>query len=198
MHLLTGSEPIGEQADLLFPNPQECQGAEAGGHIKSWNRREWWLCWPLKPEEGITRQRKGSFKQLAPWAPESQPTRHRWHVHCGLNHCCMKRKPRAHTLHQQLGCYFVLRRWFLAQEGGFGHRRLYKSQLQTLTRFVHFSHGRNMKIKILEWAEICLGNDLRSKEGKEHHRNSFKPSSHGQSWIACSPAVWNQNSSKKE
>lgn len=40
MYLLTGLEPIGEQADLLFPNPRERQGAEAGGHIKSWSRRE--------------------------------------------------------------------------------------------------------------------------------------------------------------
>lgn len=40
IHLLTGLEPIGEQAALLFPNLQESQGAEVGGHIKSWSRRE--------------------------------------------------------------------------------------------------------------------------------------------------------------
>ena len=44
-----------------------------------------------------------------------------------------------------------------------------------LTRFVHFSHGRNTKIKILEWAELCLENDLRSEKGKGQNRSFFSP-----------------------
>ncbi|EAW51881.1 hCG2042614, partial [Homo sapiens] len=36
---------------------------------------------------------------------------------------------------------------------------------------------KDVKMKILEWPEICLGNHLRSKEGKEHHGNSRRHNS---------------------
>lgn len=77
---------------------------------------------------------------------------------------------------------------FLGPRKGLDHWRVYKSHLQN-TRFVHFSHGRNTKTEILQWPEICLGNDLGRKEGKGHHRHSFRHNSHGQSWITCSLAV---------
>lgn len=118
-------------------------------------------------------------------------------MHCGPPAAALQGSHQAPTFRQQLECWFVLRRWFLVQERGLGHWRVYKSQLQTLLKLVHFSHRRNMKIKILEWAEICLGYDLGNKEGKGHHRNSFKPSSHGQSRRACSLAVWNKTQIRK-
>lgn len=46
-----------------------------------------------------------------------------------------------------------------------------KLNCKTLAKFVHFSHERNTKIKIVEWPGMCLGNDLGSKEGKGHHRH---------------------------
>ena len=82
---------------------------------------------------------------------------------------------------QKLECYFVLRRWFWVQERDSTTGEFRNPSCKILTRFVHFSHGRNTKIKILEWPEMCLGNDPGSKEGKGHHRHSFRHSSHGQS-----------------
>lgn len=169
MSALVGLEHDGERAVLFFVILRKVQVQRGLSSSSLGSRRERGLCWPLKPggsnyqseERGvlsITGMCTGGFQWL-----HGEEIR------------------QAHSLSQQPERYFVLRRWFLVQERGLGPWRGYKSQLQTLLRLVHFSHGRNTEIKILEWADICLGNDLGSKEEKGHHRNSFKYNSHGQS-----------------
>lgn len=132
-------------------------------------RRERCLCWPLKPAGSNYQSEERGLLSITGRCPVGYQLPHEKDIR------------QAHTLYQQPECYFFLRRWFLVPERGLGPWRGYKSQLQTLLRLVHFSHGRNTEIKTLEWADICLGNDLGSKEGKGHHRNSFKYNSHGQS-----------------